>query len=175
MSNGTLCHPSSELEDGEDEDSSSERSSCASSSTNQKDGKYCDCCYCEFFGHNAVRCRSESDSTVPPAVGSLFLIKPVLLLAASGGADQPQLRRDPREAAVPADPAQRGAAAAPGLGPGGGERHRQPGRRRAAGLHQQLRAQTRQQRQGRQKSPAQTEEEGEGTPEVISYQDHSTP
>ncbi|CAF99135.1 unnamed protein product, partial [Tetraodon nigroviridis] len=32
---------------------SSERSSCASSSTNQKDGKYCDCCYCEFFGHNA--------------------------------------------------------------------------------------------------------------------------
>lgn len=54
MSNGTLCHPSSELEEGEDEDSSSERSSCASSSTNQKDGKYCDCCYCEFFGHNAV-------------------------------------------------------------------------------------------------------------------------
>lgn len=54
MTNGTLCHPSSELEEGEDEDSSSERSSCASSSTNQKDGKYCDCCYCEFFGHNAV-------------------------------------------------------------------------------------------------------------------------
>ncbi|XP_030001011.1 protein FAM193B [Sphaeramia orbicularis] len=53
LTNGTLCHPSSELEEGEDEDSSSERSSCASSSTNQKDGKYCDCCYCEFFGHNA--------------------------------------------------------------------------------------------------------------------------
>ncbi|KAM9850231.1 protein FAM193B [Aulostomus maculatus] len=53
MTNGALCHPSSELEEGEDEDSSSERSSCASSSTNQKDGKYCDCCYCEFFGHNA--------------------------------------------------------------------------------------------------------------------------
>uniref|UniRef100_A0A3B4EPC1 Family with sequence similarity 193 member B n=1 Tax=Pundamilia nyererei TaxID=303518 RepID=A0A3B4EPC1_9CICH len=53
VTNGTLCHPSSELEEGEDEDSSSERSSCASSSTNQKDGKYCDCCYCEFFGHNA--------------------------------------------------------------------------------------------------------------------------
>ncbi|XP_029962149.1 protein FAM193B isoform X1 [Salarias fasciatus] len=53
VANGTLCHPSSELEEGEDEDSSSERSSCASSSTNQKDGKYCDCCYCEFFGHNA--------------------------------------------------------------------------------------------------------------------------
>ncbi|KAJ3588177.1 hypothetical protein NHX12_011771 [Muraenolepis orangiensis] len=53
MANGTLCHPPSELEEGEDEDSSSERSSCASSSTNQKDGKYCDCCYCEFFGHNA--------------------------------------------------------------------------------------------------------------------------
>ncbi|XP_045580220.1 protein FAM193B isoform X2 [Salmo salar] len=50
---GGLCHPPSELEEGEDEDSSSERSSCASSSNNQKDGKYCDCCYCEFFGHNA--------------------------------------------------------------------------------------------------------------------------
>lgn len=54
MANGSLCHaPPCELEDGDDEDSSSERSSCASSSTNQKDGKYCDCCYCEFFGHNA--------------------------------------------------------------------------------------------------------------------------
>uniref|UniRef100_A0A8C7XEA5 Family with sequence similarity 193 member B n=1 Tax=Oryzias sinensis TaxID=183150 RepID=A0A8C7XEA5_9TELE len=53
VTNGALCHPSSELDEGEDEDSSSERSSCASSSTNQKDGKYCDCCYCEFFGHNA--------------------------------------------------------------------------------------------------------------------------
>ncbi|KAL4648770.1 protein FAM193B-like [Arapaima gigas] len=53
LANGTTCHPACELEEGEDEDSSSERSSCASSSTNQKDGKYCDCCYCEFFGHNA--------------------------------------------------------------------------------------------------------------------------
>ncbi|XP_028315604.1 protein FAM193B isoform X2 [Gouania willdenowi] len=53
VTNGTLCHPPSEMEEVEDEDSSSERSSCASSSTNQKDGKYCDCCYCEFFGHNA--------------------------------------------------------------------------------------------------------------------------
>lgn len=52
--NGSLCHTSPcELEEGDDEDSSSERSSCASSSNNQKDGKYCDCCYCEFFGHNA--------------------------------------------------------------------------------------------------------------------------
>ncbi|MGH0139135.1 UNVERIFIED_CONTAM: hypothetical protein FKN15_068856 [Acipenser sinensis] len=55
QANGMACHPPCELEEGlcEDEDSSSERSSCASSSTNQKDGKYCDCCYCEFFGHNA--------------------------------------------------------------------------------------------------------------------------
>ncbi|XP_077388087.1 protein FAM193B isoform X1 [Festucalex cinctus] len=53
MTNGTTCEPSLELEEVEDEDSSSERSSCASSSNNQKDGKYCDCCYCEFFGHNA--------------------------------------------------------------------------------------------------------------------------
>ncbi|KAM8972023.1 protein FAM193B [Pelodytes ibericus] len=35
----------------EEEDSSSERSSCTSS-TNQKDGKSCDCCYCEFFSKN---------------------------------------------------------------------------------------------------------------------------
>ncbi|XP_060729132.1 protein FAM193A isoform X2 [Tachysurus vachellii] len=34
-----------------DEDSSSEHSSSTSTSTNQKEGKYCDCCYCEFFGH----------------------------------------------------------------------------------------------------------------------------
>ncbi|XP_030429096.1 protein FAM193B isoform X1 [Gopherus evgoodei] len=55
--NGTSCHPPQSCEAdeglGEDEDSSSERSSCTSSSTNQKDGKFCDCCYCEFFGHNA--------------------------------------------------------------------------------------------------------------------------
>ncbi|XP_066497893.1 protein FAM193B isoform X2 [Hoplias malabaricus] len=53
--NGSSCQQAvCEPEDGEDEDSSSERSSCASSSTNQRDGKYCDCCYCEFFGHNAA-------------------------------------------------------------------------------------------------------------------------
>ncbi|KAH0629920.1 hypothetical protein JD844_012411, partial [Phrynosoma platyrhinos] len=55
--NGTSCHASQSCEAdeglGEDEDSSSERSSCTSSSTTQKDGKFCDCCYCEFFGHNA--------------------------------------------------------------------------------------------------------------------------
>lgn len=34
-----------------DEDSCSEHSSSTSTSTNQKEGKYCDCCYCEFFGH----------------------------------------------------------------------------------------------------------------------------
>ncbi|XP_062840758.1 protein FAM193B isoform X2 [Trichomycterus rosablanca] len=51
--NGSSCQQAAcELEDPEDEDSGSERSSCASS-TNQRDGKYCDCCYCEFFGHNA--------------------------------------------------------------------------------------------------------------------------
>uniref|UniRef100_A0A8D0GJ28 Family with sequence similarity 193 member B n=1 Tax=Sphenodon punctatus TaxID=8508 RepID=A0A8D0GJ28_SPHPU len=55
--NGTSCHATQSCEAdeglGEDEDSSSERSSCTSSSTTQKDGKFCDCCYCEFFGHNA--------------------------------------------------------------------------------------------------------------------------
>uniref|UniRef100_A0A8C6MEL7 Family with sequence similarity 193 member A n=1 Tax=Nothobranchius furzeri TaxID=105023 RepID=A0A8C6MEL7_NOTFU len=38
-------------EDSQDEDSCSEHSSSTSTSTNQKEGKYCDCCYCEFFGH----------------------------------------------------------------------------------------------------------------------------
>ena len=35
------------------DDSCSEQSSSTSAS-NQKDGKYCDCCYCEFFGHSNV-------------------------------------------------------------------------------------------------------------------------
>ena len=35
------------------DDSCSEQSSSTSTS-NQKDGKYCDCCYCEFFGHTTV-------------------------------------------------------------------------------------------------------------------------
>ncbi|KAG8439338.1 hypothetical protein GDO86_005531 [Hymenochirus boettgeri] len=55
-SNGSSCSVMQPCEAdeglGEDEDSSSERSSCTSSSTNQRDGKFCDCCYCEFFGHN---------------------------------------------------------------------------------------------------------------------------
>uniref|UniRef100_A0A3Q2NQV6 Family with sequence similarity 193 member A n=1 Tax=Fundulus heteroclitus TaxID=8078 RepID=A0A3Q2NQV6_FUNHE len=38
-------------EESPDEDSCSEHSSSTSTSTNQKEGKYCDCCYCEFFGH----------------------------------------------------------------------------------------------------------------------------
>ncbi|KAG7458622.1 hypothetical protein MATL_G00222470 [Megalops atlanticus] len=38
-------------EESPEEDSCSEHSSSTSTSTNQKEGKYCDCCYCEFFGH----------------------------------------------------------------------------------------------------------------------------
>lgn len=54
VNGSSLCQQAAcEGDDVEDEDSGSERSSCASSSTNQRDGKYCDCCYCEFFGHNA--------------------------------------------------------------------------------------------------------------------------
>ncbi|CAJ0954067.1 unnamed protein product [Ranitomeya imitator] len=45
---------------GEDEDSGSERSSCTSSSTNQRDGKFCDCCYCEFFGHNTRKTATKT-------------------------------------------------------------------------------------------------------------------
>lgn len=44
-------------EESQDEDSCSEHSSSTSTSTNQKEGKYCDCCYCEFFGHGGVRQR----------------------------------------------------------------------------------------------------------------------
>ncbi|XP_062986210.1 protein FAM193A isoform X2 [Elgaria multicarinata webbii] len=44
-------HQQYDGEDSEDEDSCSEHSSSTSTSTNQREGKYCDCCYCEFFGH----------------------------------------------------------------------------------------------------------------------------
>ncbi|XP_074518804.1 protein FAM193A isoform X5 [Halichoeres trimaculatus] len=49
--NGTYEHPPYDGEESQDEDSCSEHSSSTSTSTNQKEGKYCDCCYCEFFGH----------------------------------------------------------------------------------------------------------------------------
>ncbi|KAH0618072.1 hypothetical protein JD844_017043 [Phrynosoma platyrhinos] len=44
-------HPHYDGEESQDDDSCSEHSSSTSTSTNQKEGKYCDCCYCEFFGH----------------------------------------------------------------------------------------------------------------------------
>lgn len=50
-------HPPYDGEETQDEDSCSEHSSSTSTSTNQKEGKYCDCCYCEFFGHGGVRKR----------------------------------------------------------------------------------------------------------------------
>ncbi|XP_031415327.1 protein FAM193A isoform X2 [Clupea harengus] len=49
--NGGYDHPPYDGEESQDEDSCSEHSSSTSTSTNQKEGKYCDCCYCEFFGH----------------------------------------------------------------------------------------------------------------------------
>ncbi|KAI1887551.1 hypothetical protein AGOR_G00191480 [Albula goreensis] len=49
--NGAYDHPPYDGEESQDEDSCSEHSSSTSTSTNQKEGKYCDCCYCEFFGH----------------------------------------------------------------------------------------------------------------------------
>ncbi|XP_073718987.1 protein FAM193A isoform X2 [Misgurnus anguillicaudatus] len=49
--NGGCEHQHYEGEESQDDDSSSEHSSSTSTSTNQKEGKYCDCCYCEFFGH----------------------------------------------------------------------------------------------------------------------------
>ncbi|XP_067106902.1 protein FAM193A isoform X1 [Osmerus mordax] len=48
---GAYEHQAYDGEESQDEDSCSEHSSSTSTSTNQKEGKYCDCCYCEFFGH----------------------------------------------------------------------------------------------------------------------------
>ncbi|XP_028834359.1 protein FAM193A isoform X2 [Denticeps clupeoides] len=48
---GGYDHQPYDGEESQDEDSCSEHSSSTSTSTNQKEGKYCDCCYCEFFGH----------------------------------------------------------------------------------------------------------------------------
>ncbi|XP_041079393.1 protein FAM193A-like isoform X2 [Polyodon spathula] len=50
-SNNVYDHQQYDGEESQDEDSCSEHSSSTSTSTNQKEGKYCDCCYCEFFGH----------------------------------------------------------------------------------------------------------------------------
>nr|XP_014348486.1 PREDICTED: protein FAM193A [Latimeria chalumnae] len=50
-SNNAYDHQQYDGEESQDEDSCSEHSSSTSTSTNQKEGKYCDCCYCEFFGH----------------------------------------------------------------------------------------------------------------------------
>jgi len=41
------------------DDSCSEKSS-SNSTSNQKEGKYCDCCYCEFFGHNNAQSAKTS-------------------------------------------------------------------------------------------------------------------
>ncbi|KAM4708119.1 protein FAM193A [Discoglossus pictus] len=49
--NNVYDHQPYDGEESQDEDSCSEHSSSTSTSTNQKEGKYCDCCYCEFFGH----------------------------------------------------------------------------------------------------------------------------
>uniref|UniRef100_A0A8C3YQ86 Family with sequence similarity 193 member A n=1 Tax=Catagonus wagneri TaxID=51154 RepID=A0A8C3YQ86_9CETA len=49
--NGVYDPQHDDGDESADEDSCSEHSSSTSTSTNQKEGKYCDCCYCEFFGH----------------------------------------------------------------------------------------------------------------------------
>lgn len=41
-------------DDDDDEGSSSEQSSSTSASNQKENNKYCDCCYCEFFGHGQV-------------------------------------------------------------------------------------------------------------------------
>lgn len=52
--NGVYDPQQDDGDESADEDSCSEHSSSTSTSTNQKEGKYCDCCYCEFFGHGGV-------------------------------------------------------------------------------------------------------------------------
>jgi hypothetical protein len=42
-------------DDNESMDDSCSEKSSSTTTSNQKDGKYCDCCYCEFFGHSTVR------------------------------------------------------------------------------------------------------------------------
>nr|XP_012592835.1 protein FAM193A isoform X2 [Microcebus murinus] len=49
--NGVYDPQQDDGDESGDEDSCSEHSSSTSTSTTQKEGKYCDCCYCEFFGH----------------------------------------------------------------------------------------------------------------------------
>lgn len=49
--NGVYDPQQDDGDESADEDSCSEHSSSTSTSTTQKEGKYCDCCYCEFFGH----------------------------------------------------------------------------------------------------------------------------
>lgn len=55
--NGVYDPQQDDGDESADEDSCSEHSSSTSTSTNQKEGKYCDCCYCEFFGHGGVSAR----------------------------------------------------------------------------------------------------------------------
>lgn len=56
--NGVYDPQQDDGDESADEDSCSEHSSSTSTSTNQKEGKYCDCCYCEFFGHGGVSARA---------------------------------------------------------------------------------------------------------------------
>ena len=61
----TICYSgqqSGETEGGgspavsdDDDGGSCSGQSSSTSTSNQKDSKYCDCCYCEFFGHGQVR------------------------------------------------------------------------------------------------------------------------
>lgn len=53
-------HHLSRLEDDDDydEDEDESGSDDSSATSNQKDGKYCECWHCEFFGHSNVSCFS---------------------------------------------------------------------------------------------------------------------
>lgn len=80
---------------GEEEDSSSERSSCTSSSTHQRDGKFCDCCYCEFFGHNAVSEPAQAGGLGPATVNprrARSPQRPLALVTTLGPCASPHLR-----------------------------------------------------------------------------------
>ena len=57
------------------DDSCSEQSSSTSTS-NQKEGKYCDCCYCEFFGHGNVSALNyrKKNHEVKTVNGLIFVV-----------------------------------------------------------------------------------------------------
>ena len=67
-----------EDEDDEEDDSGTEESSTTSASNNQKDGKFCECWHCEFFGHSQVSSDILFSSSVEIMLDYKILILPLI-------------------------------------------------------------------------------------------------